>query len=162
MFMLGNDSDTRNVFKATSDFCHDNDIDSVQYGILTPVPGTQTYSEFEKQKRILHKRWEFYDGMHAVFKPKNMTADELQEGMIECFSDFYSYTNAINDAINIIAKVGVASFRNIYTKVHFPSIIPPFVKFVGKGITDSWIKNNKYYLNYLKYVSGKSIYHQTL
>lgn len=153
MFILGNDSDTKGVFKMTSDFCHDNDLDYVQYGILTPPPGTQIYSELEKQKRILHKRWEFYDGLHVVFKPKQMTADELQRGALECFGDFYSYTNAINDALNSVMEAGVAAVKNIYTKAHFPSIHPPFMKVVGRSIFNSWMKRNRYYLCYLKYIS---------
>ena len=157
MFMFGSDSDTKQVFKMTSDFCSDNDIDYAQYTILTPFPGTQTYFELEKQKRILHKRWEFYDALHAVFKPKNMTADELQRGALECFSDFYSYTNAVNDALNSVTDSGIALVKNIYTKANFPSFGPAFMKFVGKGILNSWIKHNRYYLNYLKHISRRDV-----
>lgn len=157
MFMLGNDSDTKEVFRMTSDFCYDNDIDYVQYAILTPVPGTQTYFEFEKQNRLLHKRWEFYDGLHVVFKPKYMTADELQQGMIDCFSDFYSYTHAINDALNSVVGTSIALVKSVYTKVHFPSMNPLLMKFVGRNILHSWVKCNKYYLNYLKHISRRCV-----
>jgi radical SAM superfamily enzyme YgiQ (UPF0313 family) len=149
MFMLGSDSDTKDVFRATSDFCHHNNIDTVQYAILTPLPGTRTYFELEKQGRLLHKNWEFYDGLHAVFKPKHMTADELQRGMVDCFSDFYSYANALNDGLNLIANTITASVKKFYTKAHFPSIQPPLLKLVGKGILRNWLVNNRQYLAYL-------------
>ena len=150
MFMLGNDSDTKETFKATSKFCRRTGVDYVQYTILTPLPGTELYRKLEKQGRLLHKKWQYYDALHVVSKPKNMTAKELQQGLIECFSDFYSYTNAMNDALNIFAETLITAFNN--TKARLPSLRPFFMKFAAKEIIRNWVRYNRPYFRYLKYV----------
>lgn len=149
MFIVGNDADTKDVFKMTADFCRDSKIDYVQYSILTPLPGTRTYAKLEKEQRILHKEWELYDGLHALFTPKNMTALELQSGMIECFSDFYSYTNAFNDALNATFEKIISATKLIPATPHPATFFRSFTKLAGKGIVKSWLKHNKFYLNYL-------------
>jgi hypothetical protein len=88
--------------------------------------------------------------MHVVFKPRNLLPDELQQGMIDCFSDFYSYTSCINDALNAVGESLITFFRKIYTKAYFPSVAPILVKLFGRKIVLSWIHHNLDYLRYLK------------
>lgn len=149
MFMFGSDSDNKNIFKATSKFCLDSGITSVQYMILTPLPGTELYRKLEKEKRILHKKWEYYDAMHVVFKPRNFTPAELQQGMIDSFSEFYSYTESINEAMNAVFNSVFVFFKRMYSNVRFPSFIPPLIKWFGHKIVKNWISYNKDYLIYL-------------
>jgi anaerobic magnesium-protoporphyrin IX monomethyl ester cyclase len=149
MFILGNDSDTKDVFKRTSDFSIKTGIDYVQYCILTPLPGSKTYSQFEKEGRLLHKKWDFYDGLHVVYRPKNMTADELQQGTIRCFQDFYSFPRAIKGALNTTITIATTTIKKIYTKAYFPSLRPAITRLVGGKIVNSWIDYNKAYLKYL-------------
>jgi radical SAM superfamily enzyme YgiQ (UPF0313 family) len=150
MFMFGSDSDEKDIFKSTSAFCRKSGISTVQYMIMTPLPGTVLYKQLEKEGRLLHKKWEYFDAMHVVFQPKNLTTVELQKGMIECYSDFYSYTNAFNDALNILFDTFVVLGKRIYSKAYLPSPIPAIMKIVGKQIVKNWISNNKPYLGYLK------------
>ncbi len=149
MFILGNDSDSKDVFKRTSDFSIKSGLDYVQYCILTPIPGSRTYSQFEKEGRLLHKKWDFYDGLHAVFRPKNMTADELQQGTIRCFQDFYSFPRAIKGALNTTFNIVTTTIKKTYTKAHFPTLRPTLMRFAGGKIIKDWIYYNKAYLKYL-------------
>ena len=85
-----------------------------------------------------------------MFKPKNFSVSELQYGLIDCFGKFYSYKNAIKNTIHtslISIKVGA---QNLYTRKRFPSFHPSLMRFVGKGILTSWIRNNKTYLRYVE------------
>lgn len=150
MFMFGSDSDKEDIFKTTSDFCLNSPVTSVQYLILTPFPGTEFYRKIEKENRLLHKKWEFYDAMHVVFQPRHFSPRELQQGMIESFSDFYSYTRGINDALNAVWEATAMLFKNLHTKTFFPSFIPVIVKFFGRKIVRNWIKYNQDYLSYLR------------
>jgi radical SAM superfamily enzyme YgiQ (UPF0313 family) len=150
MFMLGSDSDTKEVFRTTSDFCREMDLDYAQYAILTPLPGTRVYHEFEREGRLLHKDWSLYDALHSVFTPRNMTADELQNGMLECFSDFYSYTRAVNDALNVTGRTIGAAVRSLYSRAFFPSFYPSFMKVAGRQIVKQWVHKNRSYLAYLR------------
>jgi radical SAM superfamily enzyme YgiQ (UPF0313 family) len=153
MFMFGADSDTKEIFKMTSDFCQRSGLSTVQYLIMTPLPGTQLYRQLEKDNRLLHKQWQFYDAMHVVFQPKHLTPLELQEGMIDCFEEFYSYTNAANDAINLFFDTFISMLKQLYRKVYFPSVIPSLSKLFGRGIVKSWVSHNKTYLGYLSVIT---------
>jgi len=149
MFILGSDDDTKDVFKMTSDFCHKHKIPFVQYSILTPLPGTSFYKDMEKQGRLLHKKgdhkkWDYYDGMHAVFQPKNMTAVELQEGMMECYNNFYSFGNFVREVGKYVAQ----SARALFTG-NSPSFHPAKYQLVGAHIKRKWLQLNQEYLNYL-------------
>jgi radical SAM superfamily enzyme YgiQ (UPF0313 family) len=149
MFMFGSDSDKKDIFKTTSDFCLKSGITSVQYLIITPLPGTEFYRKIESENRLLHKDWKYYDAMHVVFQPKNLSPHELQQGMIDSFSVFYSYAHGINEALNAVWESTIALFRNIYSRAYFPSFIPVLVKFFGRKIVKNWIQYNQGYLNYL-------------
>ncbi|MCU0608521.1 MAG: radical SAM protein [Chitinispirillaceae bacterium] len=150
MFMLGSDSDTKEVFRATSEFCRDSKLDFAQYAILTPLPGTRVYEQLSREGRLLHKDWSLYDGLHAVFTPAAMTADELQRGMVDCFNDFYSYSSAVNDALNAVWKTARASILSLYTKAFFPSFKPSLMKMAGRTIVKQWVHKNSAYLAYLR------------
>ena len=91
----------------------------------------------------------FYDALHVVFKPRNFTPAELQQGMIDCFSDFYSYANAFNDALNTFFETFPVLIKKMYRKVHFPSFVSPLVKLFGIRIVRNWIIHNKPYVEYL-------------
>lgn len=141
MFMLGNDPDNKDIFSSTPRFCKENPLSYVQYSILTPLPGTDIYNEFERQGRLLHKNWSFYDGLHVVFQPRNMSPLELQLGMLNCFKSFYSYSNAVNDLIHYLKN------RSIFT---FQSFYPFLMKLLGKSVIQKWLTINRNYLKYLK------------
>ena len=90
MFVLGADSDTKDVVRTTVDFAQANKIDTVMLNILTPLPGTPLFDEMDRQGRIFDKRWQLYDALHVVFTPKNMTPYELQREAIAGYMRFYS------------------------------------------------------------------------
>jgi radical SAM superfamily enzyme YgiQ (UPF0313 family) len=160
MFMLGSDADTKDVFKTTSRFSNDMKLDYAQYMILTPLPGTDVFRQFEKEGRLLHKDWSMYDGLHSVFAPRNMTADELQKGMVECFDEFYTYLNAFNDALNATARSVSAAVRSLYTKAFFPSFYPSFMKVAGRQIVKQWVHKNQGYMAYLRQHAASKLHWQ--
>lgn len=79
-FVFGLDGDTTEVFKETAEFINDANIDLPRFAVATPFPSTPLYQRLEKEKRILTKDWELYDGQHVVFQPKGMSVQELQKG----------------------------------------------------------------------------------
>jgi radical SAM superfamily enzyme YgiQ (UPF0313 family) len=150
MFIFGSDEDDKRVFLRTSEFCNEHEIDSTQFAILAPLPGTRVFKEFESQGRLLHKDWQYYDALHAVFRPGKMTALELQEGMIDAFKDFYSYSRAINDAMNIFFEYNANAIRGWYSNVTLPSFARVEFKLIGTAIIRSWLKQNKHYFEFLQ------------
>jgi hypothetical protein len=141
------------MFRTTAEFSRQSGLDYVQYSVLTPLPGTEVFARFKEEGRLLHSNWNYYDGMHVTFAPKQMTATELQRGMIDCFGDFYCYTSAINSAINAGVHGAVAAVQNLYRTAHIRSFYPSFIKFAGSHLLKKWTKENQQYLSYL---SGSS------
>ena len=92
-FVFGFDTDTPDIFEKTDEFVKTNEIDLPEAVILTPFPGTPLYKRYEEQDRILTRDWGKYDLKHVVFKPKNMTAEELFENTKQLYEGWY--TNSI-------------------------------------------------------------------
>ncbi len=91
MFVIGADTDTKESILATLRFAKEINLDSVQFLILTPVPGTKLFEDFFNNGRIFNTDWELYDEHHVVFYPKNLSLLELQELHNILFKNFYSY-----------------------------------------------------------------------
>jgi radical SAM superfamily enzyme YgiQ (UPF0313 family) len=93
--VFGFDQDDRNVFKRTADFLVHNHIAYADFFILTPLPGTGLRKKLENQNRIMSNDWSDYDSLRAVFTPKLMTVEELNEGLWEAYQRFYSVVNIL-------------------------------------------------------------------
>ncbi|UCE73884.1 MAG: B12-binding domain-containing radical SAM protein [Methanomassiliicoccales archaeon] len=95
-FIFGWDTDNKDVFKETVDFVLDADIDMPVFFPLTPFPGTDIYETFKAQGRILTHDWSKYNWNTCVYKPKNMTGEELLEGCYYAFEESYSTSNILH------------------------------------------------------------------
>jgi anaerobic magnesium-protoporphyrin IX monomethyl ester cyclase len=92
MFVFGADKDNKKVIKDTVEFCNHMEIESPQFSILTPLPGSQLYNQLDEQGRIFSKNWDLYDLNHVVFQPKSMSAYELQQSVVNATRDLYWIT----------------------------------------------------------------------
>ncbi len=91
MFVLGSDEDDRQTIDETVRFARRMKIDTVQFMVLTPLPGTETFFELRQQGRLLEEDWSKFSGHHVVFKPQLLSAYELQkEAAIRAMRRFYS------------------------------------------------------------------------
>lgn len=78
--IFGFDTHTHEIFEQSEAFCRHIGIDEVESVILIPFPGTTLYERMVVENRILTADWSRYDGSHAVFRPINMTPEELEAG----------------------------------------------------------------------------------
>ncbi|MDH7517016.1 MAG: radical SAM protein [Candidatus Thermoplasmatota archaeon] len=99
-FVFGFDTDTKDVFDSTLKFIKDLKIDIVDFLVLTPFPGTPLFECYEKEGRILTRDWSKYNMRDVVFKPKNMTHEELLAGVRKLYTDFYSTGHAMRRVLN--------------------------------------------------------------
>ncbi|MBI4270186.1 MAG: B12-binding domain-containing radical SAM protein [Candidatus Rokubacteria bacterium] len=93
MFVVGSDEDDLETLDATAEFALKHDIDSVQFMILTPIPGSPDYGSLyaNGEKYVISKNWQFYDGHHVVHQPRRLSPYELQMGAIAAMEKFYSW-----------------------------------------------------------------------
>ena len=89
-FVFGLDQDTPSVFLETARFVVDARIDLPRFAVVTPFPGTPLYSRLDKEGRILTRNWELYDGQHVVFRPAQMSVQQLQSGIETAWRFAYS------------------------------------------------------------------------
>ncbi|MBN2406152.1 MAG: B12-binding domain-containing radical SAM protein [Elusimicrobia bacterium] len=149
MFMLGEDNDTLENIDATRDFAIQQGINTVQFMIMTPFPGTQLYEKLSSENRFLHGDWDYYDGMHVVYKPKNMSPLELQQASIKCYKGFYSFERVLQESLyaifNIIHDALLWDFKNVasYDSYTF------FVRVGARYIISRHIKLSRAYYRYL-------------
>ncbi|MBM4137113.1 MAG: radical SAM protein [Nitrospira sp.] len=89
-FIFGYDWDTKETFNEVLEFVEKTRLDSVLFTILTPFPGTKVFERMKEEGRLLTTDWRLYDMAHAVFRPKNMEPEELEEKFLEANRKFYS------------------------------------------------------------------------
>lgn len=160
MFVLGSDHDNAKTINQTLEFSEVNEIDTVQYAILTPMPGTEVYNNLNNQGRIFTKNWDLYDGLHAVFNPKLMSAYELQTKMLDAMKGFYSASKGYKLMVKNSAEATLTMIRNWFyeKKKRLPEMRNAMYKIVGNKIINKWEKTNKSYLDYLnKYRTNKEV-----
>jgi len=90
MFALGGDDDDSDTIRDTVKFCHEMKLNSAQFAILHPLPGSKLYTTLDSENRIFTKDWSLYDGTHVVFKPEKLHPLELQEKFFWAWKKFYS------------------------------------------------------------------------
>jgi radical SAM superfamily enzyme YgiQ (UPF0313 family) len=91
MFVLGADTDDVEIIHRTADFATSFGIDTIQFLILTPLPGTALFHDMMKSGRLLHKDWSKYNLQYAVFLPRLMSPTTLQIETFRAMGRFYSW-----------------------------------------------------------------------
>ncbi len=93
MFVVGSDFDDRETVYETARFARKWGMESIQLMILTPLPGSPDYDRLYASgaRELLTRDWSLYDGHHVVYRPRNMTAFELNKSAIDAMVEFYSW-----------------------------------------------------------------------
>jgi radical SAM superfamily enzyme YgiQ (UPF0313 family) len=88
-FIFGFDTDQPDVFQHTVEFVDRIGVDLAHFSILTPYPGTHTYSRMLADDRITSFDWRRYNLYNAVFDPAQMSASELEDGLRSAYRWYY-------------------------------------------------------------------------
>lgn len=116
MFVLGSDTDDIQTIRNTAKFANNLDIESIQFMVLTPLPGTPVFKDLKDSGRLIHTDWSKYDAHHAVFEPKLMTAFELHIETLKAMAKFYSWHAVLRNLWQLdffYAVVGVYGIRSV-------------------------------------------------
>jgi radical SAM superfamily enzyme YgiQ (UPF0313 family) len=154
MFMFGADADRPESAAATSCFVRENRIDSVQYMIFTPFPGTETYRRMEGEGRLLHRVWRYYDAMHVVFRPQGFRPSQLQRLAVDTYGDYYNLLRALNDGLETAAAALLRLFGGAPRRLGTPGLYNAGLKVMGSRIVREWSQKNAEYLAYLRAVEA--------
>jgi radical SAM superfamily enzyme YgiQ (UPF0313 family) len=90
-FVLGFDHDHKEVVARTAEWVEENRLECATFHILTPYPATPLFRQMQADGRLLHRDWTLYDTAHAVFRPKHMTSEELEQGYAWIYERLFSH-----------------------------------------------------------------------
>ena len=113
MFVFGFESDSTGSVDATVRFALREKIDSAQFLILTPLPGSPLFTQLEAGGRLLDREWDTYDGHHVKFIPRGFTPWGLQQAQIRAHARFYSALHVVRRLLRgrvLAFVVGVYAF----------------------------------------------------
>lgn len=90
-FILGLDGDTPGVFDEVLQFVRDSGLYEVQVTFLTAFPGTPLYARLKAEDRIIEDgRWDKCTLFDVNFRPRHLSAQELQDGFLGLVKTLYS------------------------------------------------------------------------
>lgn len=64
--VFGLKGETKKSLKKTFDYSCNVDIDSIQFSLATPIPGTSLYDELESENKLKFNSWEEFDGANST------------------------------------------------------------------------------------------------
>ena len=135
MFVIGSDEDDLETIDATAEFAIKHDIDSVQFMILTPIPGSPDWEKLyaHGDKYVITDDWSLYDGHHVVHQPRKMSPYELQMAAIDAMGKFYSW-------------------RGVARKVWERDVYYTTIRYWGKKMIRAWWKDegNRRHVDWLR------------
>lgn len=89
-FLLGNDGDDLGTVDRMLEFARVSGIKKAEFAIATPYPGTPRWKQLNEEGRILSRDWSRYNDANVVFQPKQMSVDELEQGYLRLWREFYA------------------------------------------------------------------------
>ena len=92
-FVFGLDDDRSEVFERTVEWAVTQGLTTATFHVATPYPGTAYHARIEAEGRLLHRDWCRYDTRQAVFAPRWMSAEALEQGYWRAYQDFYRWSN---------------------------------------------------------------------
>jgi radical SAM superfamily enzyme YgiQ (UPF0313 family) len=105
LFVFGLEADTPDVFQDTWNFVRESGLDNVSFTIMTPYPGTPAREQYEKEGRLFPKvPWSKYDTSHVVFRPQEMTAEQLREGYDWICRKAYSMPSIVRRGVRTLRR----------------------------------------------------------
>ncbi|RME28795.1 MAG: radical SAM protein [Deltaproteobacteria bacterium] len=96
-FLLGNDDDDEGTVDRMLEFAEQAGIRKAEFAIFTPYPGTPAWFRLLEEGRILTRDWSRYNDANVVFRPRRMTPDQLHEGYLRLWREFYAARPEVAD-----------------------------------------------------------------
>jgi radical SAM superfamily enzyme YgiQ (UPF0313 family) len=136
MFIVGAEHDDISTIRETVKFTKKMKLETVQFMMLIPLPGTSVFKTMNDEDRIICRDWSYYDGHHVVFRPKKMSFFDLQTETVKAYVRFYSLPR-------ILKCLNRFDLWTMATRAF------------GRRVTRKWRRNNREFMENLK-----QLYHQ--
>jgi radical SAM superfamily enzyme YgiQ (UPF0313 family) len=105
-FMFGIPGETKKSVRHTVALSKKLNPDSIQFSILTPLPGTRIYDELKACGHLTHSGWERYNGyFSAVIRTKEMSSIDLEEAVRWAWRQWYRHLILRNFRIRALPRL---------------------------------------------------------
>lgn len=109
-FVFGFDEDDLDVFAKTVQRVNELKVDIPRYSIYTPYPGTRLFKRIQQEGRIISYNWNDYDTMHVVYRPIQMTPEQLFNGFKWAYKETFKISSIFSRAM--YQKIGARTVVN--------------------------------------------------
>ena len=92
-FVLGMDGDTEELLLSLPEQVRYLNLNLARFAILTPVPNSPLFKRLEEEGRLLTKDWSQYSQHKAVYQPRNMSPERLEEIYRWVWKETYTFKN---------------------------------------------------------------------
>jgi radical SAM superfamily enzyme YgiQ (UPF0313 family) len=102
-FVFGYDADTPDTIRAALDFSLRTKLFMANFNPLMPFPGTVLYDRLRREGRLVYDRWWLspdYRFGQGLFHPRNMSAEQLEQGCYQAKTEFNRVTNIVRRAFD--------------------------------------------------------------
>jgi len=153
-FIVGFDADDKNTAMRTMEWAKEMDINTIQMGVIAPLPGTEFRENLKRDNRLLPEadNPELCDGMHALYTHQNFKSPaELQESVERAARAFSSPHDNLYVTIRGLLDWGkdwLMSFRN--REMALKNFRKPYVRWRSWKVYSTIRKQTKGYLRQLK------------
>ncbi len=96
-FLFGQDDDDVGTVDRMLEFARSSGIRKAEFAIFTPYPGTPSFARLEAEGRITSREWRRYNDANCVYQPKQLTADQVVEGYLRLWREFYADKSYFQD-----------------------------------------------------------------
>lgn len=120
-FIFGTDVDDISCFDNFYNFIMKNKVPLVSVNIATPLPGTPLYDQMALENRIIDSDFRHYNFDTVVFRPKNMTPEQLQNG----YDAFYDIVNTLSATAERLWARSTVSYPWV--------VVPSLINLVNHG-----------------------------
>ena len=159
MWVLGFDDDTLETVKNTIKASIKWKIETTQFLILVPIPGSRLFYRLKDEDRIFDWDWSRYDGHHVNFYPRNMSPRQLQVAvMLDAMPRMYGLWLTLRIFILNNLRLGLALFKGRWHPFReFKSNLHTLAARVwGKSATRKMKKSLRKYIDQIPAISRKA------
>jgi radical SAM superfamily enzyme YgiQ (UPF0313 family) len=134
-FVFGFDHDDHSVFERTAAFGLEARLETATFTVLTPYPGTTLHRRLSAEGRILDDDWSHYDTTRCVFRPAQMTPEELEAGYSSTYKRFYSWPSILHRCRRDEPGFARRFFLNVAYKR-----VEPLYGLLGRLVRVGWLR----------------------
>lgn len=160
MFMFGEDNETAENISETAEFAIENKIDTIQFMIITPFPGTQFFDQIVKENRLFHKDWDYYNGMFIVFQTKNISPVKLLNSTYQAYKRFYSLRRTILDICIIIFDIFLDALVWNFERIKRYNLDILLIRAFSKKLVTKYSDVYSTYMQYLSEIEKERVLRQ--